>query len=86
MVTDKEVEDLRYEYDKALRIKENLEANYERRKKLRLIDDKYESEIKEDIDRATEEMVEARKKYRAAESLMARSKIVEGGMDLKFKR
>ena len=76
MDSRQELEDLRYEYDKAVRIKASLEKNYERRKKLNLLDENEEESLKADIKDASIQIDDLRSKVRRLESQKMRSKVI----------
>jgi hypothetical protein len=70
------VADLKYEYEKALRFKENLEKNLERKKKLNLLTKIEEEGLREEIREAAYTADDLRSKYRRLESRMERAKII----------
>ena len=70
------LEDLRYEYEKAMRVKASLEKNYERRKKLNLLDDDAEYDLKKDIASVSFQVEDLKKKVRALESQKTRSRVI----------
>jgi len=72
----RELEDLKYEYEKAVRYRDNLQKNLDRRKKLNLADESYEDDIKAEIEGANEKISEMRGKVRKLESEVARSRII----------
>ena len=72
----RELEDLKYEYDKAVRLKDNLQKNLDRRKKLNLVDESYEREIKAEIGDVNGQIDVLRSKYRKLESEVARSRVI----------
>lgn len=72
--------DLKYEYEKAMRVKASLEKNYERRKKLNLLDENAEDDLKDDIASVVRQIEDLKRKVRALESQKARSRtIAESG-------
>ena len=71
-----ELEDLKYEYEKAMRVKASLEKNYERRKKLNLLDDAAEEELKDDIAAVGRQVEDLKRQVRSAESQKARSRVI----------
>jgi len=77
-----EIEELKYQYDKAVRNKDNLEKNFARRKKLHLLDDVTEREILDEMRKTTEEVSFLGRKMRSMESQQLRSSITEGKLDL----
>jgi polyhydroxyalkanoate synthesis regulator phasin len=70
------LEDLKYEYEKAMRVKSSLEKNYERRKKLNLLDDNSEYDLKKDIEQVTYQVEDLKKRVRALESQHTRSRVI----------
>ena len=76
MDSRQELEDLRYEYDKAVRIKASLEKNYERRKKLNLLDENEEESIKDDLKDVSIQIDNLRSKVRRLESQKMRSRVI----------
>jgi len=72
----RELEDIKYEYDKALRYRDNLQKNLDRRKKLNLVDEGYESDIKSEIAAATDNLAVMKAKLRKIESEVARSRVI----------
>ncbi len=70
------LEDLKYEYEKALRVKASLEKNYERRKKLNLLDEDTEYDLKRDITEVTAQLEDLKKRVRALQSQTTRSRII----------
>jgi len=77
MNVKEELAELKYQYDKNMRVKESLQKNYERRKKLNLLDDSYEDEIRGDIREAERTLDDLKSKIRKLESQSARSKVIE---------
>jgi hypothetical protein len=71
-----EVEELKYEYEKALREKVNLEKILERRKKLNLLSPGEEDSLKGDIAGIDNVIRGMRAKYRKTESEHARARII----------
>jgi len=68
-----ELSELKYEYDKAARLRDSLQKNLDRRKKLGLLDKNYERQLLDEIREIEEEMDSLRKKIRAIESVRIRS-------------
>ena len=71
-----EVEEMKYEYEKALREKVNLEKLLERRKKLNLLSPGEEDSLKGDIADIDNVIRGLRNKYRRTESEHQRAKII----------
>jgi len=76
MSIKEEADELKYQYEKALRIKESLQKNYERRKKLNLLDSDTEYSLKEEIEEATRQADDLRRKMRALASQYSRAKVI----------
>lgn len=76
MGSREELEDLKYEYEKALRVKASLEKNYERRKKLNLLDRNEEESIKDDLADIAGQISDLKMKVRKLESQGMRSRII----------
>jgi len=70
------LEDLKYEYEKAMRVKTSLEKNYERRKKLNLLDNDTEYSIKQEIEEITGQLSDLKRRVRALESEHNRSRVI----------
>jgi len=77
-----ELDNVKYEHDKAQRLLDNLEKNYERRKKLNLLDEYTERELKDEIRVAKDNLAQMKRKYRSMESQNYRSSITEKNLDL----
>ena len=73
-----EVSELKYEYEKLLRLKQSLVANYERRKKLKLCDDAYETDINHEILKNDSEMKALLRQIRSIESEKIRKNVISG--------
>lgn len=71
-----EVEEMKYEYEKALREKANLEKILERRKKLNLLAPGEEDSLKGDIADIDGVIRNMRAKYRKTESEHARARVI----------
>ncbi len=71
-----EVDELKYEYEKALREKVNLEKILERRKKLNLLTPGEEDSLKGDIADIDGVIRNMRSKYRKTESEHARARVI----------
>ena len=76
MSIKEEADELKYQYEKAVRIKESLQKNYERRKKLNLLDSDTEYSLKEEIEEATRQADDLRRKMRALVSQYSRAKVI----------
>jgi len=88
MVSERELEDLRYEHKRASLQRDSLQKNYDRRKKLKLSDDTYERDILHDIAIMDDQLRELNKKIRSIESEQERSKIISEsrtGNNVQFK-
>ena len=72
----RELEDMKYEYEKAVRYKDNLQKNLDRRKKLNLVDEGYESDIKAEIEAANDKLADMKAKLRRLESEVTRSRVI----------
>ncbi|MEI7961732.1 MAG: hypothetical protein WCI04_05345 [archaeon] len=72
----KELEELKYEYDKIVRLRDNLQKNLERRKKLNLADESYEDDIKSEIEGISDQVSTMRTKIKKLESEVARSRVI----------
>ncbi|MFA6269283.1 MAG: hypothetical protein WCW13_04490 [archaeon] len=71
-----EIDDLKYQYDKAVRIKESLQKNLDRRKKLNLLDSSTESDLVEEIGEATRQADDLKRRMRSLESQFSRSRVI----------
>jgi hypothetical protein len=71
-----EIAELKYQYDKAVRVRDNLQKNLERRKKLNLLDSFEEDSLLGDIAEAGRNAEDLRKRMRSLESEASRSKII----------
>ncbi len=69
-----EVDELKYQYDKAVRVRDNLVKNLERRKKLNLLSSNEEESLRDDIAEANSQADDLRRKMRSLESQYTRSK------------
>jgi hypothetical protein len=76
-----EVDELKYQYDKAVRVRDNLVKNLERRKKLNLLSSDEEYSLKEDIEEATRQADDLRRRMRSLESQHTRSKHISESND-----
>ncbi|MDD3083764.1 MAG: hypothetical protein PHP82_01960 [Candidatus ainarchaeum sp.] len=70
------ISELKIDYDRKRRMKENLEKNFERRKKLNLVDPAYERQIISDIKELESEMACIERKVRSIQSEKARKKLI----------
>ncbi len=68
--------DLNLELQKLTRTKDNIQKNYDRRKKLNLLDPPYERQLKEDIRKIEFDISALNRKIRSVESAQYRSKII----------
>jgi len=73
---NEELTEAKYEYDKAVRLRDNLQKNYDRRKKLNLLDEDGERDLLNDLSKATENMNYLKRKMNSIESQMSRSKLI----------
>jgi hypothetical protein len=71
-----EVEEMKYEYEKALREKANLEKILERRRKLNLFAPGEENSLKGDIADIDSVIRDLRLRYRKTESEHARARVI----------
>jgi len=71
-----EMEDLKYEYEKAVRLRDSLQKNLDRRKKLNLTDKDYEDGIKSEIEEMNYQLSDMRAKLRKMQSEMARARVI----------
>ena len=71
-----ELDELKYQYEKAVRVKENLIKNMERRKKLNLLGSDEEYSLNDDIAEATRQAEDYKKQMRALESRFARARTI----------
>ena len=69
-----DVEELKYEYERALREKANLEKRLERKKKMNLLAPGEEDSLKDDISDIDEVIRNLRRKYRSFESERTRAR------------
>lgn len=72
----RELDDLKYEYDRAVRERDNLQKNLDRRKKLNLADESYEDEIKAEIEAANDKISDLRTRLRRLQSEVMRSHVI----------
>ncbi|NMA44732.1 MAG: hypothetical protein GX950_02910 [Candidatus Diapherotrites archaeon] len=73
-----EISDLRYEYEKRMRLRDSLQKNLERRKKLGLIDKPYERQLLSEIEEIQRDMDDYKKQIRSLESRRIRSENLRG--------
>jgi hypothetical protein len=71
-----ELDELKYQYEKALRVKDNLLKNMERRKKLNLLGSDEEDSLKDDIAEATTQADDLKRQMRSLESRYARARTI----------
>ncbi len=71
-----EMEDLKYEYEKAVRLRDSLQKNLDRRKKLNLADSNYEDDIKAEIEEMNYRLSDMKAKLRKMQSEMARARVI----------
>jgi hypothetical protein len=72
----KEIVELNEELQRKKRMLDNLKKNYERRKRLNLLDGAYESEIKSEIKTIENEIAVIQRRIRSIESESIRSKYI----------
>lgn len=68
-----EVSELRYEYEKRMRLRDSLQKNLERRKKLGLSDKAYERQLISEIEEIQRDMDDYKKQIRTLESRRIRA-------------
>ena len=68
-----EVSELRYEYEKRMRLRDSLQKNLERRKKLGLSDKAYERQLLAEIEEIERDMEDYKKQIRTLESRRIRA-------------
>lgn len=73
----RELEDVKYEYEKAVRLRDSLQKNLDRRKKLNLADESYEGDIKSEIEAINDSIDVLKRKLRKLESEVTRSRVIE---------
>ncbi len=71
-----EIEDLQLDLERKKRVKENLEKNFERRKKLNLLEPDYERQIVSDIKNLESELSSIQRRIRTIESEQIRKKLI----------
>ena len=71
-----EINDLKLDYERKTRVLDNLKKNYQRRKKLGLIEPAYEQQIKFDIKESEKELAIIQRQIRSIESQRSRSKFM----------
>jgi polyhydroxyalkanoate synthesis regulator phasin len=67
-----DISELKLDFDRKNRIKENLEKNFERRKRLNLLEEDYERGIKKEIRELESELSTLARKIRSIESEKSR--------------
>ncbi len=81
---EEDLSELKYEYDKAARLRDSLQKNLERRKKLGLADKPYERQLTAEINEIENDLNDLRKRIRSIESVKIRSNnISEAGLGYK---
>ena len=70
------ISDLKLDYERKLRVLENLKKNYQRRKQLNLIEPSYERQIKVDIKDSENELSAIQREIRSIESRQSRAKFM----------
>jgi len=73
-----DIKELELEHERLKRQKENLEKNYERRKRLNLCDEKYEQEINYDLKQLNQDIGFLHRKIKTIESEQTRKKMIHG--------
>lgn len=68
--------DLNLELQKLKRTRDNIQKNYDRRKKLNLLDPPYERQLKEDLRKMDLDIAGLNRTIRSVESQQYRSKII----------
>jgi polyhydroxyalkanoate synthesis regulator phasin len=68
--------ELKLDFDRKNRVKENLEKNFERRKRLNLLEEDYERSIKKEIRELESELSILSRKIRSIESEKSRKKLL----------
>lgn len=71
-----EFEEMKYQHEKAARVRDSLQKNLDRRKKLNLVDSIGEEQLKDEIAEAGRQADDFKRKMRSLESQMARSKVI----------
>lgn len=71
------LDELKLDYIRLTRTRDNLQKNYDRRKRLNLIDAPDERQLKEDIRRLDLEISSIQRQVRSIESQNLRSKIIK---------
>ncbi|MEK6959474.1 MAG: hypothetical protein AABW59_05535 [archaeon] len=78
-------DDMKVKFDRANMLRNSLQKNLDRRKKLNLGDDAYVRDLMNDIAKADEEVAYLRKKLRSMESQRIRSSNIDGNLEIKKK-
>ena len=73
---DEQIVSLKYELEKVLRIQQNIGQNYERKKKLDLLETVEEAEFKQDLDKMKRDVAAMNRQLASLESEKARSKAI----------
>jgi peptidoglycan hydrolase CwlO-like protein len=72
-----EVSELRYEYEKRMRLRDSLQKNLERRKKLGLSDKAYERQLTAEIEEIERDMNDYKKQVKTLEARRIRSQNID---------
>lgn len=72
-----DIKELNLEIERTKRIYDNLKKNYERRKKLNLVDDEYESQVKPELRKYENDIASLERQLRSIESQNYRKKIID---------
>lgn len=72
-----EVSELRYAYEKRMRLRDSLQKNLERRKKLGLSDKAYERQLTAEIEEIQRDMDDYKKQIRVLESRKIRAQNID---------
>ena len=73
---DEQISTIKYELEKALRIQRNIEQNYNRKKKLNLLENVEEAEFKQDLDKMKRDVASLSRQLASLESQKARSNAI----------
>jgi hypothetical protein len=69
-----EIKELKYEYDNLKRVRDNLQKNYDRRKKLNLLDDDYERQANFELRKYDSDLATINRRIRSIESAELRKR------------
>lgn len=72
------ISEIKYEYEKVIRIQKNIEQNYERKKRLNLLDSVEEAELKHDIEKIKRDAAALSRELLSLESQQARHRAIKG--------